>query len=198
MVKQRADIQFLLTLVDRMIREEVRGQRFFADAAQYVSHPEARRLFQHLSQEEGQHIEVLRAEKKQLEKALAQAAPEEKAGDGGDERVRTSYLEFAGEQVPVFEVLDQGEVEELIEIDLPRLELFRASDFEQLLADCTLRQILKLGMRVEYDNFQYLVELAKAARSREARAKVLKLAQDEKEHFLWLRRRYDKLGPEER
>jgi len=178
----KSAVDFLREMLDLLIREERRGQRFFAEAARFVSSSPARLLLETLAVEESYHLAVLEQEKR---KVVAE-------GEGKEQppQLLRQTIEYAGEELNIY-TLDLPEQEDA---PLPRFELFKPEDFQALLADATLPNILKLGMRLEVENFKFLVEVARQVQSEFTRKVLLGLANQEKQHFLWLRHRYDNLG----
>lgn len=179
-----SDFKTLKVLLEELIREEKRGQRFYNDAAKYVEDGRVRRLFQHLAAEESQHVEILKKTWVQIEASEA----DRKLRDsryGSKARV----IEYAGTSHPVF-IVDDRPVKDL---KLPKFELFKAGDFKALLEEISLGTVLKFAMQIEYDNTQYIVKFMKFMRDRNNIELLKKMADEEKQHFLMLKELYSKL-----
>jgi rubrerythrin len=161
-------------ILDNLLKEEQRGLRFFIDAAKYSVSASVKMLFEKLAAEEREHIEVLSAEKHKLEGM--------KGGLKKDDLQRMRSIEYDDKEIPLI-IIDPDED---MEVDVPTLTLFRADDFNELFKDITIDKIYKLAMRVEFDNFKYLVDASKKMGTQDSRALLMKLAEQEKEHFKWI------------
>jgi rubrerythrin len=169
-------------VLEELLREEQRGQRFFSDASRFSSLQQAKQTFEWLAVEENRHVDLLTA----LQRDLRAGQPHRKpAGPGVTQRT----IDYAGETLPVFEI-DWSITDQ---VQVPHLELFKADEFKKLLESATVRDILRLAMRVEFDNFKYLVDLAKLMKVKASQAMLLGLADEERQHFVVLRRKYDQL-----
>jgi len=173
-----SDIKLLKKLFKELIREESRGKRFFSDAARFVKDPKAKRLFEYLALEETRHLDVLNA----IWKARLSDPPaiEKKKLTG----THTEVIEYAGSAQPVFYLQDKP----MSEIDIPEFELFKADDFQEILEDASLESILKFAMKIEFENSKYIVGFMKYLQNREYIDLLKKLADDEKEHFIALKK----------
>ena len=179
-----ADLKIMKVLFDQLIREEKRGQRFFKDAATYADDPKVKRLFEHLSVEEEKHLSLLESMWKQITedpKAYAEASPSTSA----------EMVEYAGNMQPVF-VIDDTPMKNL---KLPMFELFKADEFKKLLEQITIRSVLQFAMKLEYDNTKYIVGFMKHIKNKRSLTILKKMADEEKGHFIALKRIYDGLAP---
>ncbi|MBN1552138.1 hypothetical protein JW979_11735 [bacterium] len=183
------EFKFVIDLVEKLIKEEIRGQRFFSDASKYVRNPEAKALFNQLSIDENMHIEILEMEKKKLEDNMAKVSDQKLSLK---QTAGTKTVEYNGEPMRVYDISPLNADEKLIQIEMPDLNLFKAEEFKELLENCSIKAIYKLAMRVEYDNFKYLVELSKTIPGHLAKRKILDIAENERDHFLELQRRFNR------
>ncbi|GEM_PF-6020341 len=165
----------LVKIIENLIQEETRGQRFFADAAAFVKDPRAIELFQRLSLQEIEHREKLESVRRNIVRNRSTLI---------DSGVRTRRIEYDGGEIPIIFVHAESETR----IDPPTLNLFKAEEFKKLLEHCTVREIIRLSMRIEFDNFGFLIEAAKARFDAAGRKIFLALADEEKQHYLWLKK----------
>ncbi len=191
MTLRREDKEVLLKLMRTLIKEEKRGQKFFSDAAKFVSRKSIVTLFEKLAVEEMRHADTLQAELANIEKEKVYA---EVTAQGDKYAYSEEEIEYAGEKKPVYKFdFEPPDVEEL-----PHFELFKAEDFRKLLESCSMGAVLKYAMRIEYDNFKYLMDVMKRVKTKKAKKIIFDLGEEEKQHFIWIRRIYDNLSTEER
>ena len=77
--------------------------------------------------------------------------------------------------------------------DLPRVYLFNNRDFAELFKNISPRSVIEYAMKIEYDNARYIKEFAQHIESRQHRELLIRLIEQEKQHFLALQqilRRY--------
>ncbi|MBN2056932.1 hypothetical protein JW905_18545 [bacterium] len=170
-------------LFDTLIKEENRGQRFYRDAARFVSDREARRVFEWLAVEETYHTDVLVSMRKEF--MAGEPAPVKTAA-----KTDTKKIYYDGDTIKIYDL----RIEEDEEILPPQLELFRANDFKNLLEHADVKTVLKFAMQIEYENFKYLVDLAKTLEIDPYRNLLKQLADQEKRHFQLLRGHFEKAG----
>jgi rubrerythrin len=171
---KRSESDIILNVFDLLLHEEQRGRKFFADSSKFVNDLHSKALLEKLAIEENNHIDILKAERLNVQNNLAKFF---RTGS-----VRKKVIEYNEKELPVFDLSEP----DMIEIDLPLLKLFEAEDFQNLLQKISTTKILQLAMRIEFQNFKYLVESSKLMVSKNARDILLHLAQEEKKHFLWL------------
>ncbi len=171
---KESEFNNLVKIIENLIQEETRGQRFFADAAAFVTDPRAKDLFHRLSLQEIEHRNKLESVRRNIVGNRSTLI---------DSGVRTRRIEYDGNEIPIFFVNAESETH----IDPPALNLFKAEEFRKLLEHCTVREIIKLAMRIEFDNFGFLIEAAKARFDAAGRKILLALADEEKQHYLWLK-----------
>jgi rubrerythrin len=162
------------TILDSLLKEEQRGQRFFADAAKYSDSISVKTLFEKLAAAEREHIDLLKVEIHKLEQL--------KGSLKRDDLQRFRSMEYDDKEIPLIIIDPDADVE----VDMPTLSLFKVEDFKKLFEDITLDKIYTLAMRVEFDNFKYLIDASKKMVSQDSRALLLRLAQEEKDHFIWI------------
>ncbi|MCD4655003.1 hypothetical protein K8T06_13845 [bacterium] len=172
------DIKILKRLFEELIREERRGQRFFSDAARYVDDPRAKRLFEYLAIEETRHLDVLKAVWKTIaddsalrEKSKTLASP-------------VQIIEYAGVAHPVFSLDDKP----MAEITIPNFELFKVNEFNEILENLSLESVLEFAMKIEFENTKYIVGFMQYFKNRKYIDLLRKLADDEKDHFIALKK----------
>ncbi|HPQ38826.1 MAG TPA: hypothetical protein PLV45_00505 [bacterium] len=169
-------------LFEELIREEERGYRFFSEAARFVTNSHAVTLLKTLAQEEKRHIEVIESFRTLTLETVG-------ANMESIRRSSAEVIQYDGRDTLVF-VVDGVDVSDM---DLPHLNLFKANEFHELLQQISLKTILKYAMRIEYENAQYIVEFMKLIRNKRHLNALKKLAAEEKDHFIRLKKLYDTL-----
>ncbi len=174
MSELKQDQLLLNELLINLIREEQRGRLFFREAAKVSTDPEIIELFEWLSAQEQEHLEI-------LEKMKSQMVVELKKHD--------SSISVEGKLV---KILDLSEMV-FDKTDLPRIDLFKNQDFVELLKAISVQAILQYAMRIEYENALYIKEFITKVHSKKIRAILVGLIQDEKNHFQVLQKKLQKI-----
>lgn len=180
------NITVLKKLFDELIREEQRGKRFFLDASKYIAVPKAKRLLADLAREEEKHIDMLMSMRLESVETVG-------ATMNAIKRSQMERIEYNGCDTTVY-VIDGVDPDE---ISVPHPELFKAGDFHELMKHSTPADILKLAMKIEYDNVRYIVQFMKHLQERRHIDLLKRLANEEKQHFIRLKKTYDSLPSRE-
>ncbi len=157
-----------------LLKEEQRGFRFFSDAAKYCDDLHMKSLFEKLASAEVEHIDLLQAEMNRLQN-MRDSLKE-------DHLLRTRTIEYADKEIPLI-IIDPDDKSD---IAVDAVTLFKVDEFKTLFEKLSMDGIYRLAMRIEFDNCKYLVEASHKMKSPDSRKILLKLAQEEKEHFLWI------------
>lgn len=167
--------QLLLNeLLNNLIREEQRGRLFFREAAKVSTDNEIIELFEWLSAQEQNHLEILEKMKSQL---------------GAELKKHESTVSIDGKLVKILDLSDM----DFDKTELPRIDLFKNHDFVELLKAISVQAILKYAMRIEYENASYIKEFITRVQSKKIRNILVGLIQEEKEHFQVLQKKLQKI-----
>jgi rubrerythrin len=172
---KRSECEAIIDVLENLLKEEKRGKQFFRDAAKSVTSIPARQLLEKLVMAETEHVEILLMEKEQIEAVKHKMVQDE---------IALQQVSYDAAEIPEFE----NPISEENSISIPILELFKEGNLNELLEKCSFDDIISMAKKVEVDNFKYLVAAAKKMFSRKAFEHLIKLANEEKEHFLWLQR----------
>lgn len=176
MAPLKRDDLLLLEILDNLIREEKRGHQYFREAAIISSDPEVKRLFEKLSEDELEHLEIL-TKLREFREALRQSQSSRKT------------IRMDGEIVNILDLSDMASQP----ADLPRIDLFNNREFAELFKSISPRAVVEYAMKIEYDNARYIKDFAQHIESRQHRELLIRLIEQEKQHFLALQqilRRY--------
>jgi hypothetical protein len=184
-LQHSTDGQLLLDLLGKLIGEGKVGQRFYASAATISNGNGSGALMQEISADLGQQVDLLRKKWRLLSHRL-------EGSEGNGERI--VYEEYAGDYHPIFEV-DPVSLDDLVQLRLPPTRFYRAEDFEEINQATNSAQVLRLAMRIERRAFQYLSRVAEVMRTSEGQDEAADLAQDRRQRYRWLRRKYLRLPP---
>ncbi len=171
---KKSEYDAIIEVLENLLKEEKRGKQFYKDATKVVKPLPARKLMEQLFLAETEHVDVLLKEKEQAEMLKDSVVPDEIS-------LPTTTFDFA--EIAVFEDPNESN-----KIEIPIFELFKSGDMDKLFEKCSVEDVFSLAKRIERDNFKYLVDAAKKMVTRPAYDRLIKLAHEEKEHFLWLQR----------
>ena len=174
MSELKQDQLLLKELLINLIREEQRGRLFFREAAKVSTDSEIIELFEWLSAQEQEHLEILEKMKSQLDAEL---------------KKHESPIPIDGKLINILDLSDM----DFDKTDLPRVDLFKNQDFVELLKAVSVQAILKYAMQIEYQNAAYIKEFITKVHSKKIRAILVGLIQDEKNHFQVLQKKLQKI-----
>jgi rubrerythrin len=169
--------KLLMLLLEDLIREEKRGSVFFKEAARVSTDSDVRKVFEWLSLEEQNHLDVLTKLKAELDMELSSGA-------------KKSTVQRNGRKVDVIDLSDMM----MEDIDLPYLELFKNEDFVELFKNISVLSVIQYAMKVEYDNVHYIKEFLSFIKSKSMADILIRLINDEKQHFLVLEKQLTKIS----
>ncbi len=176
MAAVKLEENILMELLDNLIREENRGHTYFKEAALVSKNADIKRLFERLSDEEQNHVEVL------VKMRDTVSAETKKQAERKTIRMDGRFVN----------ILDLSEMM-MEQIDLPRPDLFQNQAFAELFKNISVRAVLEYAMKIEFENARYIKEFFQHIQSRKNREVLLRLIQEEKEHFLSLQKMLNNL-----
>jgi hypothetical protein len=180
-----ADDQLLLELVGQLIGEGKLGQRFYARAAGIASGTEAGKVLEELTQELGREIDLLRAQWRQLRTevdAFMLGCSTRQVGRG-----RTGGIQRRGSPDPASSRSGSA-------VRLSPMGFYRTLDYQRISRARDRASVLKLALGIERRAYRYLSRAARLTRTRTGGEGVLRLANDRKRRYLWLKRKYERLA----
>ncbi len=175
MTPTKKEEKLVMLLLDDLIQEEKRGGLFFKEAAKVSKDPKIIAVFEWLAQQELEHLDVLTGLKTVLEKDIQTES-------------QKVIQEIAGQPVDIIDLSDMI----MDDVDLPAFELFKNQDFVELFKQISVTSIIQYAMKIEYQNAQYIKDFMKHIQSKKYADLLIRLIDDEKQHFIALKKLLDK------